>query len=104
MQGNGKFWSVKLELKYLETPKNIGPAVYVANHQNNYDLFTLPAKTENCGPEVKKASNGSFFGQLCRYQEVCLIDRANRSKAASAISKSAEEENKNKKNIGFGCS
>ena len=50
-----KILGVKLELKYHDDPKNIGPAVYVANHQNNYDLFTLPAMVpENCVSLGKK--------------------------------------------------
>ena len=56
---------VKLELTYHDA-KNVGPAVYVANHQNNYDLFTLPAMVpENCVSLGKKSLKWiPFFGQL----------------------------------------
>ena len=88
-----KVLGVKLELKYHEDPKNIGPAVYVANHQNNYDLFTLPAMVpENCVSLGKKSLKWiPFFGQLYWLSGNILIDRANRSKAAGTISKSAEK-------------
>ena len=88
-----KSLGVTLKLKYHENPKNIGPAVYVANHQNNYDLFTLPAMVpENCVSLGKKSLKWiPFFGQLYWLSGNILIDRANRSKAAGTISKSAEK-------------
>ena len=84
---------VKLELTYHPDAKNVGPAVYVANHQNNYDIFTLPAMVpENCVSLGKKSLKWiPFFGQLYWLSCNILIDRANRSKAAGTISKSAEK-------------
>ena len=84
---------VKLELRYHADAKTVGPAVYVANHQNNYDLFTLPAMVpENCVSLGKKSLKWiPFFGQLYWLSGNILIDRANRSKAAGTISKSAEK-------------
>ena len=72
---------------------NCGPAVYVANHQNNYDIFTLPAAVpENCVSLGKKSLKWiPFFGQLYWLSGNILIDRGNRSKAAGTISKSADK-------------
>lgn len=32
---------IKLEFRYADGADKVGPAVYIANHQNNYDLFTV---------------------------------------------------------------
>ena len=72
---------------------NSGPAVYVANHQNNYDIFTLPAAVpKSCVSLGKKSLKWiPFFGQLYWLSGNILIDRSNRSKAAGTISKSADK-------------
>lgn len=84
---------VKLELSYAQGSENNGPAVYVANHQNNYDIFTLPAMVpKNCVSLGKKSLKWiPFFGQLYWLSGNILIDRKNSSKAAGTISKSANK-------------
>ncbi len=61
--------------------------VYVANHQNNYDLFTVtnavPANTVSIGKKSLKFI--PFFGQLYWLSGNILIDRGNRTKAASTL-------------------
>jgi 1-acyl-sn-glycerol-3-phosphate acyltransferase len=86
-----KMLGVKLELKYHPDALKVGPAVYVANHQNSYDLFTVPAMVpKNCVSVGKKSLKWiPFFGQLYWLSGNILIDRANRSKAAGTISKAA---------------
>ncbi|WP_372761006.1 1-acylglycerol-3-phosphate O-acyltransferase [Pseudoalteromonas sp.] len=86
-----KMLGVKLVLKHHPDARNVGPAVYVANHQNNYDLFTIAAMVpENCVSVGKKSLKWiPFFGQLYWLSGNILIDRANRSKAAGTISKAA---------------
>ncbi len=32
---------IKLEIRYAEGAEQVGSAVYIANHQNTYDLFTV---------------------------------------------------------------
>ena len=73
--------------------QSCGPAVYVANHQNNYDIFTLPAAVpKNCVSLGKKSLKWiPFFGQLYWLSGNILIDRGNRSKAAGTITKSADK-------------
>ncbi|MEM5478808.1 1-acylglycerol-3-phosphate O-acyltransferase [Pseudoalteromonas fuliginea] len=88
-----KMIGVKLVLTRHKDAVDIGPAVYVANHQNSYDLFTVPAMVpKNCVSLGKKSLKWiPFFGQLYWLSGNILIDRANRSKAAGTISKAAEK-------------
>ncbi|MGB1302912.1 1-acylglycerol-3-phosphate O-acyltransferase [Pseudoalteromonas marina] len=92
-----KMIGVKLVLTRHQDAENIGPAVYVANHQNSYDLFTVPAMVpKNCVSLGKKSLKWiPFFGQLYWLSGNILIDRTNRSKAAGTISKAAEKIKKN---------
>ncbi|MBE0457902.1 1-acylglycerol-3-phosphate O-acyltransferase [Pseudoalteromonas sp. KG3] len=84
---------VKLVITRHPDALECGPAVYVANHQNNYDIFTLPAVVpKNCVSLGKKSLKWiPFFGQLYWLSGNILIDRGNRSKAAGTISKSADK-------------
>lgn len=88
-----KMIGVKLVIKHHPEAINVGPAVYVANHQNSYDLFTLPAIVpENCVSLGKKSLKWiPFFGQLYWLSGNILIDRSNRSKAVGTITKAAEK-------------
>lgn len=84
---------VKLVITRHPDALKCGPAVYVANHQNNYDIFTLPTVVpKNCVSLGKKSLKWiPFFGQLYWLSGNILIDRGNRSKAAGTISKSADK-------------
>ena len=92
-----KMIGVKLVLTCHKDAVDPGPAVYVANHQNSYDLFTVPAMVpKNCVSLGKKSLKWiPFFGQLYWLSGNILIDRSNRSKAAGTISKAAEKIKKN---------
>ena len=92
-----KMLGVKVVRKYHPDSVNLDPAVYVANHQNSYDLFTIPAMVpKNCVSVGKKSLKWvPFFGQLYWLSGNILIDRTNRSKAAGTISKAAEKIKKN---------
>ena len=61
-----KMIGVKLVLTRHKDAIDAGPAVYVANHQNSYDLFTVPAMVpKNCVSLGKKSLKWiPFFGQL----------------------------------------
>ncbi|WP_199886163.1 1-acylglycerol-3-phosphate O-acyltransferase [Pseudoalteromonas sp. T1lg23B] len=86
-----KVIGVKLAVSRHPDSVNLGPAVYVANHQNNYDLFTLtavvPEKTVSMGKKSLKWI--PFFGQLYWLSGNILINRSNRSKAVGTLGKSA---------------
>ena len=88
-----KMIGVELVLTRHKDAVDPGPAVYVANHQNSYDLFTVPAMVpKNCVSLGKKSLKWiPFFGQLYWLSGNILIDRSNRSKAAGTISKAAEK-------------
>ncbi|MBD1581776.1 1-acylglycerol-3-phosphate O-acyltransferase [Pseudoalteromonas sp. S16_S37] len=84
---------VKLVVSRHPESEHVGPAVYVANHQNNYDLFTLTAAVpENTVSMGKKSLKWiPFFGQLYWLSGNILINRNNRTKAVGTIGKSAEK-------------
>ena len=75
-------------LEQLDKNKNY---VFVANHQNNYDLFTItnavPENTVSIGKKSIKFI--PFFGQLYWLSGNILIDRNNKSKAKGTIDKAA---------------
>ncbi|MGF1877683.1 1-acylglycerol-3-phosphate O-acyltransferase [Photobacterium frigidiphilum] len=78
---------VKLEVRHAASANDSGAKVYVANHQNNYDLFTVSGaimpKTVTVGK--KSLVWMPLFGQFYWLTGNILIDRANRSKAAGTI-------------------
>ena len=84
---------VKLVISYDPKSVKAGPVVYVANHQNNYDLFTLPAAVPEKTVSIGKKSIKwiPFFGQLYWLSGNILINRSNRTKAVGTIGKTAEK-------------
>ncbi|NMT92267.1 1-acylglycerol-3-phosphate O-acyltransferase, partial [Vibrio alginolyticus] len=64
-----------------------GQHVYIANHQNNWDMFTVSAAVTPKVVTVGKKSLAwmPLFGQLYWLTGNILIDRANRSKAKGTI-------------------
>lgn len=68
-----------------------GPYVYIANHQNSYDIFTmslgLPKGTVSIGKKSLKWI--PFFGQLYWLAGNILIDRKHKGRAHGTISTAA---------------
>ncbi|MDN3615247.1 MAG: 1-acylglycerol-3-phosphate O-acyltransferase [Vibrio gallaecicus] len=82
-----KIFGMKLELRIPEDAYSRGQHVYVANHQNSWDLFTVSSAVT---PKVVTVGKKSLvwmplFGQLYWLTGNILIDRANRSKAVGTI-------------------
>ncbi|OEE77140.1 1-acylglycerol-3-phosphate O-acyltransferase [Vibrio genomosp. F6] len=82
-----KVFGIKLELRLPDDAYTRGQHVYVANHQNTWDLFTVSAAVT---PKVVTVGKKSLvwmplFGQLYWLTGNILIDRANRSKAVGTI-------------------
>jgi 1-acyl-sn-glycerol-3-phosphate acyltransferase len=82
-----KIFGMKLELRIPEDAYSRGQHVYVANHQNSWDLFTISSAVT---PKVVSVGKKSLvwmplFGQLYWLTGNILIDRANRSKAVGTI-------------------
>lgn len=88
-----KVIGVNLEITVAPEAQNAGPAIYVANHQNNYDLFTLPAVVPQSTVSMGKHSLKwiPFFGQLYWLSGNILINRGNRSKAMGTLDKSVDK-------------
>lgn len=88
-----RIMGVKVIISRAKELDDIGPAMYVANHQNNYDLFTLPgAVPVNTVSMGKKSLKWiPFFGQLYWLSGNILIDRGNRSKAMGTLDKAASK-------------
>ncbi len=78
---------LKVELRYPEKPAPQGSCIYIANHQNNYDMVTAANMVQPGTVTVGKKSLLwiPFFGQLYWLTGNLLIDRDNRSKAHGTI-------------------
>ncbi|MGR5133936.1 1-acylglycerol-3-phosphate O-acyltransferase [Vibrio alfacsensis] len=82
-----RVFGIKLELRIPEDAYSRGQHMYIANHQNNWDLFTVSSAVT---PKVVTVGKKSLvwmplFGQLYWLTGNILIDRANRSKAKGTI-------------------
>lgn len=96
-----KLLGIDVEVRIPESVKDIGPVVYMANHQNSYDLFThanavLPG-TVSVGKKSLKWI--PFFGQMYWLSGNILIDRKNTSKAMNTIELTADKIKKDKLSI-----
>lgn len=82
-----KVFGIKLELRIPEDAYQRGQAVYIANHQNNWDLFTVSSAVTPKVVTVGKKSLAwmPLFGQLYWLTGNILIDRANKTKAKGTI-------------------
>lgn len=80
---------LKLEIRVPDSVKNAGPSVFIANHQNSWDIFTLSRSLLPGTVSVGKKSLKwvPFFGQLYWLAGNILIDRKNSSKAHGTIAK-----------------
>ncbi|MBY6064672.1 1-acylglycerol-3-phosphate O-acyltransferase [Pseudidiomarina sediminum] len=87
-----KILGVKLEIRVPEGLYDGAPYVYIANHQNTYDIFTLsramPPRTVSIGKKSLKWI--PFFGQLYWLAGNILIDRNNTGRARGTIEQAAE--------------
>ena len=83
----GPLFGLSVEGRVAESAKNIPQAVYVANHQNNFDLFTLAVVVPKGVVTVGKTSLRwiPFFGALYWASGNFLINRENRKQALATI-------------------
>lgn len=92
---------VDVEVRIPDSVKHLGPTVWIANHQNNYDLLThsnavLPG-TVSVGKKSLKWI--PFFGQMYWLTGNILIDRNNSSKALDTIELTAQKIKKQKLSV-----
>lgn len=87
-----KILGIKVEIRGAEQLDNSQPYVYVANHQNSLDLFTISnavqPRTVTLGKKSLKFV--PFFGQLYWLSGNILIDRKNKHRALSTMSAAAK--------------
>ncbi|MBA6389649.1 1-acylglycerol-3-phosphate O-acyltransferase [Colwellia sp. BRX10-3] len=88
-----KILGLEVEIRIPESTKNIGPVVYICNHQNSYDIFTVPAAVQLGTVSVGKKSLKwiPFFGQMYWLTGNILIDRKNKNKAMNTIDMTANK-------------
>ncbi len=87
-----KILGLEVEIRIPETVKGKGPFVYICNHQNSYDIFTISGAVQPATVSIGKKSLKwiPFFGQMYWLTGNILIDRKNSSKAMNTISLAAE--------------
>lgn len=78
---------LKVEVRIPESARAINPAVYVCNHQNSLDMFTVANAVQPFTVTVGKKSLKwiPFFGQMYWLTGNILIDRKNTNKALNTI-------------------
>lgn len=88
-----KLLGVEIEVRIPESVKNIGPVVWLSNHQNSYDLFTVANAVLPGTVSVGKKSLKwiPFFGQMYWLTGNVLIDRKNTNKAMNTIQLTADK-------------
>ncbi|MGD8107852.1 1-acylglycerol-3-phosphate O-acyltransferase [Pantoea sp. FN0302] len=86
-------FGVKVEMRKPEGAENYGNAIYIANHQNNYDMITAANIVQPSTVTVGKKSLLwiPFFGLLYWLTGNLLIDRDNRARAHTTIGKVVNE-------------
>ncbi len=96
-----KLLGFEVEVRIPESVKNLGPVVYVANHQNNYDVFTMANAVQPGTVSVGKKSLKwiPVFGQMYWLTGNILIDRKNTSKAMGTINLTAKKIKENKLSV-----
>lgn len=92
---------LKAEHRFPEGIENIGPCIYIGNHQNNYDMLTISAMVMPRTVSVGKKSLIwiPFFGILYWATGNIFLDRDNRSKAHSTMTKLAKKIHQEKLSI-----
>ena len=80
-------FGLKVEKRFPQGYEQHGKAIYIANHQNNYDMVTASNIVQPPTVTVGKKSLlwGPFFGLLYWLTGNLLIDRNNRAKAHGSI-------------------
>ena len=88
-----KILGLEVEIRIPDSAKNIGPVVYICNHQNSYDIFTVSGAVQRGTVSVGKKSLKwiPFFGQMYWLTGNILIDRKNKNKAMGTIDTTARK-------------
>lgn len=96
-------WIFGVEVEIRRSPDIVQamPCVFVANHQNNYDLFTISGALITGTVTIGKKSLKfiPFFGQLYWLSGNIMIDRNNKSRAVGAMQGAVERIQKDKVSV-----
>ncbi|MGG4624957.1 1-acylglycerol-3-phosphate O-acyltransferase [Serratia odorifera] len=86
-------FGLKVEVRRPTGADDYGNCIYIANHQNNYDMVTASNAVQPRTVTVGKKSLAwiPFFGPLYWLTGNLLIDRDNRAKAHGTISQVVEQ-------------
>jgi len=84
---------LKVTIRIPENAKNNGSVVYIANHQNNYDMLTTTGAVLPGSVSIGKKSLVlvPFFGIIYWLTGNILIDRDNKSKSKNTITDVVEQ-------------
>ena len=84
---------LEVEIRIPDSVKNKGPFVFICNHQNSYDIFTISGAVQPATVSVGKKSLQwiPFFGQMYWLTGNILIDRKNSNKAMNTIALTAKK-------------
>lgn len=88
-----KLLGLEVEIRVPDSLRDIAPVVYVCNHQNSWDIFTLAGAVQPNTVSVGKTSLKwiPFFGQMYWLTGNILIDRKNKNKAMNTIALTAKK-------------
>jgi 1-acyl-sn-glycerol-3-phosphate acyltransferase len=88
-----KLLGFDVEVRIPDSVKNMGPVIYIANHQNSYDVFTMANAVQPSTVSVGKKSLKwiPIFGQMYWLTGNILIYRKNTSKAMNFINLTAKK-------------
>jgi 1-acyl-sn-glycerol-3-phosphate acyltransferase len=84
---------LKVTIRIPESAKDNGSVVYLANHQNNYDMVTTTGAVQPNSVTIGKKSLVwvPFFGIIYWLTGNILIDRNNKDKSRNTISEVSEQ-------------
>lgn len=92
---------LKLEFRIPDSVKSGGPFVFIANHQNSYDLITICAAAQKGTVTVGKKSLKwiPLFGQVYWLSGNIMIDRNNTGRAIDTINETVSKIQKRKLSV-----
>ncbi|MGO4890738.1 1-acylglycerol-3-phosphate O-acyltransferase [Flavobacterium sp. W21_SRS_FM6] len=97
------FLGLKLDVRVPDSVKQGGPFVFIANHQNSYDLLTICAAAQHGTVTVGKKSLKwiPIFGQVYWLSGNIMIDRDNSGKAQDTLTTAANKIQNRKLSVWF---
>ena len=94
---------LKIEIRVPDSVKQGGPFVYIANHQNSYDLLTICGATQKGTVTVGKKSLKwiPVVGQIYWLTGNIMIDRKNSGRAHDTLQSTVEKIQKKRLSVWF---